>query len=163
MKINFQFRQSPRQTQKINIDVGLVSWSSCGILAIVYLTAVVQFSPNGQYLAVGRQSENVIELWNLEDGKITHRFPHSPGDLKSLHFSPTSDCLMAVFSRSDQKCLWRLDTRQMVSFDLAFDLFSDGFPAVIHLPYTNHIFVPRRDTVEIWEVSMTGSNMIFKT
>ena len=34
--------------------------------------AITQFSPNGQYLAVGRQSENVVELWNLEDGKCTH-------------------------------------------------------------------------------------------
>jgi len=36
--------------------------------------AVTQFSPNGQYLAVGRQSENVVELWNLEDGKRIHQF-----------------------------------------------------------------------------------------
>ena len=34
--------------------------------------AITQFSPNGQYLAVERQSENVVELWNLEDGKCTH-------------------------------------------------------------------------------------------
>jgi len=27
------------------------------------------FSPDGHFLAVGRRSEDVIELWNLEDGK----------------------------------------------------------------------------------------------
>jgi len=120
---------------------------------------VAQFSPNGQYLAVGRQFESVIELWSLDDGKIAHQFPHPPGRLSSLHFSPTSDCLVAVFRRSRHKCLWRLDTQQMVSFDL--DATPIG-PAVIHLPHTNHVFVPRGHTVKIWEVSTTGSNMIFK-
>jgi len=32
---------------------------------------VTQFSPDGQFLAVGRRSEDVIELWNVEDGKNT--------------------------------------------------------------------------------------------
>ena len=31
--------------------------------------AVTQFSPDGRFLAIGRKSEDVIELWNLEDGK----------------------------------------------------------------------------------------------
>ena len=31
-----------------------------------------RFLPNGQYLTVGRQSENAAELWNLEDGKTTN-------------------------------------------------------------------------------------------
>ena len=31
--------------------------------------AVTQFSPDRHFLAVGRKSEDVIELWNLEDGK----------------------------------------------------------------------------------------------
>ena len=31
--------------------------------------AVTQFSPNGHFLAVGRKSEDVIKLWNLEDSK----------------------------------------------------------------------------------------------
>jgi len=121
---------------------------------------VAEFSPDGQYLAVGRRSESVIELWSLEDGKITHQFPHPPGKLSSLRFSPTSDCLMAAFRGSHHKCLWRLDTQQMVSFDLDVE---DIDPAVIHLPHTNHVFVPRSRTVEIWEVSTTGSHMVFKT
>ena len=33
---------------------------------------VARFSPNGQYLAVGRRSETFVELWNLEHGKSTH-------------------------------------------------------------------------------------------
>jgi len=121
---------------------------------------ITQFSPNGRYLAVGRRSGNAIELWNLEDNRSTHQFPHPPGDLRSLHFSPTSDCLMATFWGSHHKHLWRLDTQQMVSFNLVV-----GYdpPAIIHLPCTNHIFVPRNNTVEIWEVSTTGSYMIFET
>jgi len=121
---------------------------------------VARFSPNGKYLAVERQSESVVELWGLEDGKITHRFLHPPGDLSSLHFSPTSDCLMAAFWMSYHKCLWRLDTQQMMSFDHGAGWAS---PAVIHLPHTNRVFVPRDKTVEIWEVSATSSNKIFET
>ena len=33
---------------------------------------IARFSPNGQYLAVGKRYENVVELWNLEDGESTH-------------------------------------------------------------------------------------------
>jgi len=122
--------------------------------------SVTRFSPNGQYLAVGRRSENVVELWNLEDGKNTHRFPYPHGYIISLHFSPTSDCLMAAFKGSLHKCLWRLDTQEMTSFDL--DVGSVP-PAIIHSPNANRLFVPRGDTVEIWEVSMASSDMIFKT
>jgi len=121
--------------------------------------AVTQFSPNGQYLAVGRRSENVVELWNLEDGKSTHRFPCPLDDISSLHFSLTSDCLMAALVRSRHKCLWRLDTQKMTSFDL--DIYTP--PAIIHLPNASRLFVPRGNAVEIWEVSMTSSDMIFKT
>jgi len=121
---------------------------------------VARFSPNGQYLAIERQSESVVELRNLEDGTITHLFPHPSGNLSSLYFSPTSDCLMAAFWMSHYKCLWRLDTQQMMSFDLDVGLAS---PAVIHLPHTNRVFVPRYKTVEIWEVSATCSNKIFET
>ena len=119
--------------------------------------AVAQFSPNGQYLAVGRRSKNAVELRNLEDGKITHRFPYPLDNISSLHFLSTSDCLVAVFGEPPEKCLWRLDTNQMMSFDLHVGYDS---PAIIH---TNHVFVPRDNTVKIWEVTETGSRMIFKT
>jgi len=122
--------------------------------------AVAQLSPNGQYLAVKRQFEDVIELWNLEDSNNIHRFSHPYGNLESLYFSPTSDCLMAVFRESDSKCLWRLDTQEMVFFDLDIRPIP---PVVFHSLHTSHVFVPRYDTVEIWEVSMTGSNMILET
>jgi len=32
---------------------------------------ITQFSPDGQFLAIKRRSEGVIELWNVEDGKNT--------------------------------------------------------------------------------------------
>jgi len=66
---------------------------------------------------------------------------------------------MAAFEKSRHKCLWRLDTQEMTSFDL--DIYIP--PAIIHLPNANRLFVPRGHTVEIWEVSMTSSDMIFKT
>jgi len=124
--------------------------------------AVAQFSPYGKYLAVGRQSESVVELWNLEDGKITHRFSHPPGNLSSLYFSPTNDCLTAEFEEEDgSKCLRRLDTQQMVSLNIGRNLFKTA-PAVIHSSHTNRVFAPRYHTVEVWEVSTTGSNIIFE-
>jgi len=67
---------------------------------------------------------------------------------------------MAAFEESLHKCLWRLDTQEMTSFDLDVE---DTPPAIIHLPNANRLFVPRVNTVEIWEVSMTSSNMIFET
>jgi len=122
--------------------------------------SIARFSPDGQDLAVGRRSENVVELWNLEDGKSTHRFPYPLDDISSLRFSLTSDCLMAAFKKSRHKCLWRLDTQEMTSFDLDVGYI---LPAIIHLPNANRLFIPQHDTVETWEVSMTGPNMIFKT
>jgi len=67
---------------------------------------------------------------------------------------------MAAFEESLHKCLWRLDTQEMTSFDLSVGYIP---PAIIHLPNANRLFVPRYDAVEIWEVSMTSSNMIFQT
>ena len=120
--------------------------------------AVARLSPNGQYLAVGRRSENVVELWNLEDGESTYRFPYPLGGISSLHFSPTSDCLMAASKESFH--IWRLDTQEMTSFDLGIRRVP---PAIIHSPNANRLLVPRDNILEIWEVSMSSSNMIFKT
>jgi len=123
---------------------------------------VAQFSPNGKYLAVERQSESFVELWNLEDGKITHQFSHPPGKLSSLHFSPINDYLTAAFKENYRQCLRRLDTQQVVSLNIHGNQF-DIPPAVIHSSRTNRVFAPQNYTVEIWEVSTTGSNMIFTT
>jgi len=122
--------------------------------------AVAQFSPNGKHLAVERQSESVVELWNLEDRKITRQFSHLPGNISSLHFSPTNDYLTAALKENNRQCLRRLDTQQMVSLNIGGN---DIPPEVIHSSHTNRIFAPRDTTVEIWEVSATGSNMIFET
>jgi len=36
-------------------------------------------------------------------------------------------------------------------------------PVVFHSLHTSHVFVPQYDTLEIWEVLVTSSNMIFET
>jgi len=120
--------------------------------------ARTRFSPDGRFLAVARESESVIELWIVEDGKDPRRFSYPPGDLKSLVFSPTSDSLMAVFW-GDIVYLWRLDTLEMASFSLSFPYDS----RVIHSPLTNYVIIERVKTVEIWDVSVTGSRPIWET
>jgi len=122
--------------------------------------AITQFSPNGCFLAVGRKSEDVIELWNLEDGRDPRRFPYPPGNLLSLYFSPTSDTLMAVFREEPHHIyLWRLDTQEMVPFSHDFDYDTH----VIHSPLTNYLFIQRLYMVEMWDVSMTSSECIWGT
>jgi len=120
---------------------------------------ITRLSPDGRFLAIGRKSGNVIELLNVEDGKIVRRFPYPSGNLSSLRFSPTSDSLVASFRFLNRICLWRLDTQEMASVSV---YVGDIPPAVIHLPSTDHLFISRDDAVEIWDVSMTGSNMISK-
>jgi len=122
--------------------------------------AVTRFSSDGHFLAVGRKSEDVIELWNLEDGKDPRRFVHPSGKLSSLRFSPTSDTLMAVSGKKPCHIyLWRLDTQEMVSFSRDFYYA----PHVIHSPLTNYLFIQKTYTVEIWNVSTTDSKMIWET
>ena len=122
--------------------------------------AVTRFSPDGRFLAVGRKSEDVIELWNLEDCKDPRRFSYPHGKLSSLHFSPTSDILMAVFRETPCHIyLWRLDKKEMVSFSHDFNYA----PHVNNSSLTNYLFIDRDHTVEIWDVSMTGSKMIWET
>ena len=119
-----------------------------------------QLSPDGRFLAVQRISLNVIELWNVEDGKDVQRFPY-PSGTPSLHFSPTSDSLVAAFDLIgtwDRIYLWRLDTQAMASINVQFGRTE----AVVHLPSTDRIFVPQDRTVEVREVSMSGRNMISK-
>jgi len=122
--------------------------------------AITQFSPDGRFLAVGRKSKGIIELRSLEDGTDSRQFLYSTGKLSSLHFSPTSDTLMAVFREKPcHICLWRLDTRDEVFFSHDFD---DGLH-VIYSPLTNYLFIERDHTVEIWDVSVGGSRMIWET
>jgi len=121
---------------------------------------VTRFSPDGRFLGVGREFEDVIELWTVEDVKSTRRFPHPPGYLSSLHFSLTSDILMAVFWKPKRICVWRLDTQEMASFIIGVWLIPS---AVIRGPFTSHLFIARDHTVEIWEASVTSSHMIFET
>jgi len=121
--------------------------------------AVTLFSPDGQFLAVGRKSEDVIELWNLEDGKDPQQFPYPHGKLSLLRFSPTSDILMAAFR--EKPChiyLWRLDTQEMVSFSHDFNYTLH----VIHSSLTSYLFIERDLTVEMWDISKTGSKMIWE-
>jgi len=121
---------------------------------------VTRFSPDGRFLAVERKSEEVIELWNLEDCRNTQQFPHAAGHLSLLCFSLTSDILMASFQEPKRICVWRLDAQNIV----LFSGYIEGIPtAVICAPLTTHLFIRRHHAVEIWEVSMTGSHMISKT
>jgi len=120
-------------------------------------TLPTQFSLDGRFLAVTRESDSVIELWSLEDGKDPRRFSHPPGDLLSFVFSPTSDFFMAVSHKKDIY-LWRLDTQEMISFSHDFGRSSH----VIHSPLTNYLFVERNYTVEIWDVSMTSSKLVWE-
>ena len=48
--------------------------------------AVTRFSPDERFLAVGRKSENVIELWNLEDVRDPQRFAYPHGKLSFIRF-----------------------------------------------------------------------------
>ena len=128
----------------------------------VYDAGITRLSPDGRLLAIGRRSENAIALWNVEDGKDVQRFPYPPGYLSSLHFSPTSDFLVATFDSPDHICLWRLYAPEMAPINLEIGHISS---ACIHLPMltsTDFLFILRSRTVEIWEVSSTGSNMVFE-
>jgi len=117
-------------------------------------------SPDGHFLAIGKKSEDVIELWNLEGSKDVRRFTYPHGNMLFLRFSPTSDTLM-VASREKpwQIYLWRLETQEMVSFSYDLDYY---LPHVIHSPLANHLFIDQDYTVEIWDVSATGSEMIWE-
>ena len=122
--------------------------------------ACTRFSDDGRFLAVERKTENVIELWNLKDGKDPRRFLYPPGNfVLSLHFSLTSDSLMAIHNRSNIS-LWRLDTQGMASFSHDFN----HVPHVIHSPLTNYLFIKRDGMVEIWDVfSVTRLKPIWET
>ena len=129
----------------------------CDRLFEVNDVALTRLSPDGRFLAVGRKSESVIELWNLEDGKDPWRLSYLPGELLSFVFSPTSDSFMAV-SRKKDIYLWKLDTQEMMSFSRDFGRSSH----VIHSHLTNYLFVERNYTVEIWDVSMTSSKLVWE-
>jgi len=118
---------------------------------------VAQFSPDGRFLAIVKRSGGVIELWNLEGSKHFRRFTHPHGNMTFLRFSPTSDTLMVGSKgKPHQVYIWRLDTQEMASF--SHDFY--GVPHVLHSPLTNYLFIEQLDTVEIWDVSATGSKMI---
>jgi len=131
----------------------------CNRLLDVNDVGAAKFSPDGHFLAIAKRSESIIELWDLEDSKDLRRFTYPHGKLEFLRFSPTSDTLM-VRSREEprQIYLWRLDTQEMASFSHK----SYGVPHVIHLPLANYLFIEGPSTVDIWDVSATGSKMVWE-
>ena len=122
-----------------------------------------QFSPDGYFLALLKRSENVIELWNLEDSKNLKRFRYPRGDSPFLHCSPTSDTLMVISGggHTYQICLSRLDAQEMAPFTFDYSHFLSK-PHVIHSPPTSYLFIVRDYRAEIWDVSATGSKTIRK-
>ena len=121
---------------------------------------LTRISPDGHFLAVGRKSEDVIEIWNLKDGKDPRRIAYPHGKLSSLRFSPTSDTLIAIFREEPRHVyLWRLDTQEMISFshDFKYELHA------IHSSLTNYLFIERDFTAEMWDVSTTGSKVVWET
>ena len=80
----------------------------------------------------------------------------------NLCFSPTSDTLMVISGWHPLHIyLWRLDTQEMVSFSCGVSV-SSSLLHVIHSPLTNYLFILWYPIVEIWDVSATGSKMIWK-
>jgi len=119
---------------------------------------LAELSPDGHFLAIEKKSEDVIELWNLEDSKDVRQFTYPHGDMSFLRFSPTSNTLMV--GSQEKPCqihLWRLETQEMVSFSHDFNYY---LPHVIHSPLANYLFIHDLFAVEIWDVSATGSEMI---
>jgi len=106
-----------------------------------------QFSPNGHFLAVGKRSEEIIELWNIEVGKKTLTFAYPYDKLSSIHFSLTGDSLMAVFPYG--VCIRRLDTQEIVSFNIGTE---ESDFSVIHSPFAKYLFICRFLGVEVWKV-----------
>jgi len=72
--------QGPRSTRILKVklwnignDISERLFEVTGVAVTKFLgIAITRFSPDGQYLTVERQSENIVELWNLEDGESTH-------------------------------------------------------------------------------------------
>ena len=104
-----------------------------------------RYSPNGHFSAVGKRSEKIIELWNIEVGKktLTFAYPYNKLSLISL----TGDSLMAVFSY--EVCTRRLDTQEIVSFNIGTE---ESYFFVIHSPFAKYLFICRFLRVEVWKV-----------
>ena len=67
---------------------------------------------------------------------------------------------MAVFREEPRHIyLWRLETQEMVPFRHNFNYDQH----VVYSPLTNYLFIQRIYTVEMWDVSMTGSEWIWET
>ena len=72
-----------------------------------------QFSPDGHFLAIQKGSEDILELWNLEDSEDFRRFtcprghPHSP--LSFLCFSPNGRFLAIKKEHKGDIELWNLE------------------------------------------------------
>ena len=74
-----------------------------------------RFSPDGHFLAIAKKSEDVIELWNLEDSKDFRRFTQSRKQLRYLRyllflcFSPDGHFMAIAKESEDVIELWNLE------------------------------------------------------
>ena len=67
---------------------------------------------------------------------------------------------MAVFEKPEHIYVWQLDIQDMASFSVNIRYAP---LVIICKPFTSHMFIPQLHIVEIWEVSITNSHMIFQT
>jgi len=69
------------------------------------------FSPNGDYLAVGRDG-----LWNVVDMAQAHRLIDFPSDMKTMAFSSDRNYIVVVYHSCDVGLWSCADTQQLVQF-----------------------------------------------
>ena len=96
--------------------------------------SAIAFSPDGQILATGRDSNDVSEtddgwvrLWRVEDGALLARFAGGVGDARTIAWSPKGNYLVVGDDRSLR--LWQIQQMPQQSPDLIKKIRNNSFSA----------------------------------
>lgn len=74
----------------------------------------MEFSPDGEYIAVGHHIRGIFALWNVSTGELVRRFPGARGAGTAIAFSQDGR-LVATGSINDQIMVWETKTGKAVS------------------------------------------------
>jgi len=76
----------------------------------------IAVSPDGKFLATGTARNNMVAVWNLDNGKEVRSWPSGHGEVTSIQYSPDGKCLLTATNngRDAGAQLWERTTGKLV-------------------------------------------------
>lgn len=145
----FPTSNSSRTNKLVTFDVATGTHQDL-LLSLTGLLDQIAWSPNGNYLAVGRPSEGIVSILNIANGQVVSNLhAGAPVETIPVSWSPDSSKLIADFGNNSGLYVWDAVTAKKV-------VTYQGGTAPTWSPNSKYIAVINQATIRILNAS-TGT------